>query len=196
MPLSIPNVIRQTGRGERSYDIFSMLLEDRIVMLSEDVNDTSASLVVSQLLYLESQDPEKDIYLYINSPGGSVSAGMAIYDTMQYIEPDVATVCLGRAASMGAVILSGGAKGKRMILPHGEVMIHQPSGGMEGQASELLIAAEHIKETKKMLNELLSKNCGKAYEQVVQDTERDFWMRAGEALEYGVVDAVLTGKKK
>ena len=131
-----------------------------------------------------------------HSPGGSVSAGMAIYDTMQYIEPDVATVCLGRAASMGAVILSGGAKGKRMILPHGEVMIHQPSGGMEGQASELLIAAEHIKETKKMLNELLSKNCGKAYEQVVQDTERDFWMRAGEALEYGVVDAVLTGKKK
>lgn len=187
-----PIVYDEKGKGN---DVFSCNLESRVIHMVGEVTDEMAASVVAQLLHLASAGDE-DIYLYINSPGGSVSAGMAIYDTMQYIEPDVATVCLGRAASMGAVILSGGAKGKRMILPHGEVMIHQPSGGMEGQASELLIAAEHIKETKKMLNELLSKNCGKAYEQVVQDTERDFWMRAGEALEYGVVDAVLTGKKK
>ena len=187
-----PIVYDEKGKGN---DVFSCNLESRVIHMVGEVTDEMAASVVAQLLHLASTGDE-DIYLYINSPGGSVSAGMAIYDTMQYIEPDVATVCLGRAASMGAVILSGGAKGKRMILPHGEVMIHQPSGGMEGQASELLIAAEHIKETKKMLNELLSKNCGKAYEQVVQDTERDFWMRAGEALEYGVVDAVLTGKKK
>ena len=187
-----PIVYDEKGKGN---DVFSCNLESRVIHMVGEVTDEMAASVVAQLLHLASAGDE-DIYHYINSPGGSVSAGMAIYDTMQYIEPDVATVCLGRAASMGAVILSGGAKGKRMILPHGEVMIHQPSGGMEGQASELLIAAEHIKETKKMLNELLSKNCGKAYEQVVQDTERDFWMRAGEALEYGVVDAVLTGKKK
>ena len=187
-----PIVYDEKGKGN---DVFSCNLESRVIHMVGEVTDEMAASVVAQLLHLASAGDE-DIYLYINSPGGSVSAGMAIYDTMQYIEPDVATVCLGRAASMGAVILSGGAKGKRMILPHGEVMIHQPSGGMEGQASELLIAAEHIKETKKMLNELLSKKCGKAYEQVVQDTERDFWMRAGEALEYGVVDAVLTGKKK
>ena len=187
-----PIVYDEKGKGN---DVFSCNLESRVIHMVGEVTDEMAASVVAQLLHLASAGDE-DIYLYINSPGGSVSAGMAFYDTMQYIEPDVATVCLGRAASMGAVILSGGAKGKRMILPHGEVMIHQPSGGMEGQASELLIAAEHIKETKKMLNELLSKNCGKAYEQVVQDTERDFWMRAGEALEYGVVDAVLTGKKK
>ena len=187
-----PIVYDEKGKGN---DVFSCNLESRVIHMVGEVTDEMAASVVAQLLHLASAGDE-DIYLYINSPGGSVSAGMAIYDTMQYIEPDVATVCLGRAASMGAVILSGGAKGKRMILPHGEVMIHQPSGGMAGQASELLIAAEHIKETKKMLNELLSKNCGKAYEQVVQDTERDFWMRAGEALEYGVVDAVLTGKKK
>ena len=187
-----PIVYDEKGKGN---DVFSCNLESRVIHMVGEVTDEMAASVVAQLLHLASAGDE-DIYLYINSPGGSVSAGMAIYDTMQYIEPDVATVCLGRAASMGAVILSGGAKGKRMILPHGEVMIHQPSGGMEGQASELLIAAEHIKATKKMLNELLSENCGKAYEQVVQDTERDFWMRAGEALEYGVVDAVLTGKKK
>lgn len=187
-----PIVYDEKGKGN---DVFSCNLESRVIHMVGEVTDEMAASVVAQLLHLASTGDE-DIYLYINSPGGSVSAGMAIYDTMQYIEPDVATVCLGRAASMGAVILSGGAKGKRMILPHGEVMIHQPSGGMAGQASELLIAAEHIKATKKMLNELLSENCGKAYEQVVQDTERDFWMRAGEALEYGVVDAVLTGKKK
>ncbi len=187
-----PIVYDEKGKGN---DVFSCNLESRVIHMVGEVTDEMAASVVAQLLHLASAGDE-DIYLYINSPGGSVSAGMAIYDTMQYIEPDVATVCLGRAASMGAVILSGGAKGKRMILPHGEVMIHQPSGGMEGQASELLIAAEHIKETKKMLNELLSENCGKAYEQVVQDTERDFWMRAGDALEYGVVDTILTKKGK
>ncbi len=183
-----PIVYDAKGKGN---DVFSCNLESRVIHLVGPVTDEMAASVVAQLLYLASMGDE-DIHLYINSPGGSVSAGMAIYDTMQYITPDVATVCLGRAASMGAVILSGGAKGKRMILPHGEVMIHQPSGGMEGQASELLIAADHIKETKKMLNELLSENCDKPYEQVVQDTERDYWMRAKEAVEYGVVDEILT----
>ena len=187
-----PVVYDEKGKGS---DVFSSNLESRVIHLVGTVTDEMAATVVAQLLYLESVSDE-DIYLYINSPGGSVSAGMAIYDTMQYIKPDVSTVCLGRAASMGAVILSGGAKGKRMILPHGEVMIHQPSGGMEGQASELLIAAEHIKDTKKMLNEVLSENCNKPYEQLVNDTERDFWMRATEAVEYGVVDVVLNNSRE
>ncbi len=182
-----PIVYDEKGKGN---DVFSCNLESRVIHLVGEVTDELAASVVAQLLHLASAGDE-DIQLYINSPGGSVSAGMAIYDTMQYIKPDVATVCLGRAASMGAVILSGGAKGKRMILPHGEVMIHQPSGGMSGQASELLIAAEHIKKTKKMLNELLSVNCGSSLEQVSQDTERDYWMDAKEAVEYGVVDKVL-----
>ena len=184
-----PIVYDEKGKGS---DVFSCNLESRVIHLVGEVTDEMSASIVAQLLHLEAMGDE-DIYLYINSPGGSVSAGMAIYDTMQYIKPDVATVCLGRAASMGAVILSGGAKGKRMILPHGEVMIHQPSGGMEGQASELLIAAEHIKDTKRMLNEVLSENCGKTYEQVALDTERDYWMRAKEAVEYGVVDVVLAG---
>ena len=187
-----PMVYDEKGKGS---DVFSMNLDSRVIHLVGPVTDEMAASVVAQLLHLASMGDE-DIYLYINSPGGSVSAGMAIYDTMQYITPDVATVCLGRAASMGAVILSGGAKGKRMILPHGEVMIHQPSGGMEGQASELLIAAEHIKETKKMLNEILSENCDRPYDQVVLETERDHWMRAKEALEYGIVDSVLQNKRK
>lgn len=187
-----PIVYDEKGKGN---DVFSCNLESRVIHMVGEVTDEMAASVVAQLLHLASTG-EDDIYLYINSPGGSVSAGMAIYDTMQYIAPDVATVCLGRAASMGAMILSGGAKGKRMILPHGEVMIHQPSGGMSGQASELLIAAEHIKETKQMLNELLSENCGRELAQVAQDTERDHWMRAEEALEYGIVDSVLKGKKK
>ena len=186
-----PIVYDERGKGS---DVFSSNLESRVIHLVGEVTDELAATVVAQLLHLAAAGDE-DIHLYINSPGGSVSAGMAIYDTMQYITPDVATVCLGRAASMGAVILSGGAKGKRMILPHGEVMIHQPSGGMNGQASELLIAAEHIKETKQMLNQLLSENCGKPLEQVAQDTERDYWMRAKEAVAYGVVDEVLTARK-
>ncbi len=188
----IPYVVEQTNRGERSYDIYSRLLKDRIVFLSGEIDDSVADTVVAQLLFLEMEDPDADISLYINSPGGSVTAGMAIYDTMQYIKPDVATVCLGRAASMGAVILSGGAKGKRAILPHGEVMIHQPSGGMEGQATELVIAAEHIKDTKQILNEILAKNCGKELKKIAKDTDRDHWMRADEAVAYGVVDMVLS----
>ena len=187
----VPYVVEQTSRGERSYDIFSRLLNDRIIFLSEEVNDTTASLIVAQMLYLEAQDPDKDIQFYINSPGGSVTAGMAIYDTMQYIKPDVATVCLGRAASMGAVILSGGAKGKRRVLPHGEVMIHQPSAGMEGQATDLLIVADHIKATKSMLTDILAKNSGKSYGKVATDMERDYWMKADEIVEYGIVDRVL-----
>lgn len=182
-----PIVYDEKGMGK---DVFSRNLENRVIHLVGEITDEMATSVVAQLLHLASVGDE-DISLYINSPGGSVSAGMAIYDTMRYIKPDVSTVCLGHAASMGAVILSGGAKGKRAILPHGEVMIHQPSGGMAGQASELLIAAEHIKETKQMLNTVLSENCGKSYGQVAKDTERDFWMRAKEALNYGVVDVIL-----
>lgn len=182
-----PIVYDEKGMGK---DVFSRNLENRVIHLVGEVTDEMATSVVAQLLHLASVGDE-DISLYINSPGGSVSAGMAIYDTMRYIKPDVSTVCLGHAASMGAVILSGGAKGKRAILPHGEVMIHQPSGGMAGQASELLIAADHIKETKHMLNTILSENCGKEYDQVAKDTERDYWMRAKEALEYGVVDMIL-----
>ena len=182
-----PIVYDENGKGN---DVFSCNLESRVIHLVGEVTDEMAASVVAQLLHLAAMGDE-DISLYINSPGGSVSAGMAIYDTMQYITPDVATVCLGRAASMGAVILSGGAKGKRAILPHGEVMIHQPSGGMTGQASELLIAADHIKDTKQMLNEILSENCNRPLDQVVQDTERDYWLHAKDAVEYGVVDTIL-----
>ncbi len=185
-----PIVLDEHGR---SGDIFSRNLEDRIVYLVGEINDEMAASVVAQLLALASKGNE-DIQLYINSPGGSVSAGLAIYDTMQHIRPDVATICMGRAASMGAVILSGGAAGKRYVLPHAEVMIHQPSGGMEGQASELEIAAEHIRETKKMLNEILAENCGKELKQVVKDTDRDHWMRAAEAVKYGVADKILKGE--
>ncbi len=189
----VPYVVRQTGRGERSQDIFSMLLEDRIVMLSEEVNDTSASLVVSQLLYLESQDPEKDISLYINSPGGSVTAGMAIYDTMQYIKCDVSTICIGLAASMGAFLLSSGAKGKRLALPNSEIMIHQPliSGGLSGQCTDIKIRAEHLVRTRENLNRILAQNTGKPIEVIREDTERDNFMSAAEAADYGLVDKVI-----
>lgn len=189
----VPYVVRQTGRGERSQDIFSMLLEDRIIMLSEEVNDTSASLVVSQLLYLESQDPEKDISLYINSPGGSVTAGMAIYDTMQYIKCDVSTICIGLAASMGAFLLSSGAKGKRLALPNSEIMIHQPliSGGLSGQCTDIKIRAEHLVRTRENLNRILAQNTGKPIETIRVDTERDNFMSAAEAAEYGLVDKVI-----
>ncbi len=189
----VPYVVRQTGRGERSQDIYSMLLEDRIIMLSEEVNDTTASLVVSQLLYLESQDPEKDIYLYINSPGGSVTAGMAIYDTMQYIKCDVSTICMGLAASMGAFLLSSGAKGKRLALPNSEIMIHQPliSGGLSGQCTDIKIRADHMVRTRENLNRILSQNTGKPIETIRIDTERDNFMSAAEAAEYGLVDKVI-----
>jgi ATP-dependent Clp protease protease subunit len=190
MPL-IPYVIEQTNRGERSYDIYSRLLNDRIIVLSDEVNDATASVVVAQLLFLEAQDPEKDISFYINSPGGSVSAGLAIYDTMQYIKCDVSTICMGMAASMGAFLLSSGAKGKRYILPNAEVMIHQPSGGAQGQATEILIAADNIQRTKQRLNRILSENTGKPIEQVAIDTERDNWLTAEDALEYGIVDKIL-----
>ena len=190
MPL-IPYVVEQTNRGERSYDIYSRLLNDRIIVLSDEVNDATASVVVAQLLFLEAQDPEKDISFYINSPGGSVSAGLAIYDTMQYIKCDVSTICMGMAASMGAFLLSSGAKGKRYILPNAEVMIHQPSGGAQGQATEILIAADHIQRTKQRLNKILSENTGKPIEQVAFDTERDNWLTAEDALEYGIVDKIL-----
>jgi ATP-dependent Clp protease protease subunit len=190
MPL-IPYVVEQTNRGERSYDIYSRLLNDRIIVLSDEVNDATASVVVAQLLFLEAQDPEKDISFYINSPGGSVSAGLAIYDTMQYIKCDVSTICMGMAASMGAFLLSSGAKGKRYILPNAEVMIHQPSGGAQGQATEILIAADHIQRTKQRLNRILSENTGKPVDQVAVDTERDNWLTAEDALEYGIVDKIL-----
>ena len=190
----VPMVIEQTGRGERSFDIYSRLLNDRIIMLCEEVNDTTASLVVAQLLYLEAQDPDKDISLYINSPGGSVTAGMAIYDTMNYIKCDVSTICIGMAASMGAFLLSSGAKGKRYALPNAEIMIHQPSGGTQGQATEIEIAAEHILRTKKKLNTILSENTGQPYETIVKDTERDNWLTAQEALEYGLIDKVMENR--
>ncbi|MCR4616904.1 MAG: ATP-dependent Clp endopeptidase proteolytic subunit ClpP [Lachnospiraceae bacterium] len=188
----VPYVIEQTSKGERSYDIYSRLLKDRIIFLGEEVTDTSASIVVAQLLFLEAEDPEKDIHLYINSPGGSVTAGMAIYDTMQYIKCDVSTVCIGMAASMGAFLLSGGAKGKRYALPNAEIMIHQPLGGAQGQATEIEIAAKHILRTKEKLNKILAANTGKPYETVCQDTERDNWLTAEEANEYGLVDKVIT----
>ncbi len=187
----VPYVIEQTGKGERSYDIYSRLLKDRIIFLGEEVNEVTASLVVSQLLFLESEDPTKDIHLYINSPGGSVTAGMAIYDTMNYIKCDVSTICMGMAASMGAFLLSGGAKGKRLALPNAEIMIHQPLGGAQGQATEIQIAAEHILKTKKKLNEILAKNTGKPLEVIMADTERDNYMDAYEAMEYGLIDKVI-----
>ncbi len=190
----VPYVIEQTSRGERSYDIYSRLLKERIIFLGEEVNDVTAGLVVSQLLFLESEDPDKDINLYINSPGGSVTAGMAIYDTMQYVKCDVSTMCMGMAASMGAFLLSGGTKGKRLALPNAEIMIHQPSGGAQGQATEIEIAAEHILRTKKKLNTILSENTGQPYETIVKDTERDNWLTAQEALEYGLIDKVMENK--
>lgn len=188
----IPYVVEQTGRGERSYDIFSRLLNDRIIMLNGQVDDASASVIVAQMLYLESQDPDKDISFYINSPGGSVSAGMAIYDTMQYIKCDVSTICIGLAASMGAFLLSAGAKGKRFALPNSEIMIHQPLGQAQGQATDILIHANHIQKTKDNLNRILSENTGKPLEVIQQDTDRDNFMSAAEAAEYGLIDKVIT----
>ena len=188
----VPYVIEQTSKGERSYDIYSRLLKDRIIFLGEEVNEVTASLVVAQLLFLESEDPEKDIHLYINSPGGSVTAGMAIYDTMQYIKCDVSTVCIGMAASMGAFLLAGGAKGKRYALPNAEIMIHQPLGGTQGQATEIEIAARHILKTKEKLNRMLAENTGRDYEVICADTERDNWKSAQEACEYGLIDKVIT----
>ena len=190
----VPYVIEQTSRGERSYDIYSRLLKDRIIFLGDEVNDVTASLVVAQLLFLEAEDPGKDIQLYINSPGGSVTAGMAIYDTMQYIKCDVSTICLGMAASMGALLLAGGTKGKRFAHPHTTIMIHQPSGGAQGQATEIQIVAEHIAQTKKTLNEILAENTGQPYETVVRDTERDNYMTAEEAKAYGLIDGVVMHK--
>ncbi len=187
----VPMVIEQTGRGERSYDIYSRLLKDRIVFLGEEVTDVSANLVVAQLLFLESEDPNKDIQLYINSPGGSVSAGLAIYDTMHYVKCDVSTICMGMAASMGAFLLAGGAKGKRFALPNAEVMIHQPSGGAQGQATDIQIVADQIQRTKKKLNEMLAANTGQPLETIAADTERDRWMTAEEAKAYGLIDEIV-----
>ncbi|MDO4618306.1 MAG: ATP-dependent Clp endopeptidase proteolytic subunit ClpP [Clostridia bacterium] len=192
----VPMVVEQTGRGERSYDIFSRLLEDRIVFLGEEVNDASASLVVAQLLYLESKDPDKDIQLYINSPGGSITAGMAIYDTMQYIKCDVSTICVGMAASMGAFLLTAGAKGKRFALPNSEIMIHQPLGGMQGQATDIQIHAERIIKMKQHLNEILSERSGQPLDTIMADTERDNFMSAEEAKAYGLIDEVILPRKK
>ena len=190
----VPYVIEQSSRGERSFDIYSRLLKDRIIFLGEEVNETTASLVIAQLLFLESEDPSKDIQLYINSPGGMVTAGLAIYDTMNYIKCDVSTICMGLAASMGAFLLSSGAKGKRFALPNSEIMIHQPSGGAKGQATEIEIAAENILKTKKRLNEILAKNTGKPYEQIVADCERDHYLDAQEAKEYGLIDEVIVSR--
>ena len=188
----VPMVIEQTGRGERSYDIFSRLLNDRIIFLSDEVNDTTASLVVAQMLFLEAQDPTKDISFYINSPGGSVTAGMAIYDTMQYIKCDVSTICIGMAASMGAFLLAAGTKGKRIALPHSEIMIHQPMGGAQGQASDIKIRAELILRTRDMLNKILSEKTGQPIERIEKDTDRDNFMTAEQALEYGLIDRIIT----
>ena len=191
----VPYVIEQTSRGERSYDIYSRLLKDRIIFLGEEVTDVSANIVMAQLLFLEAEDPEKDIHLYINSPGGSVTAGMAIYDTMQFIKCDVSTICMGMAASMGAFLLAGGTKGKRLALPNAEIMIHQPSGGAQGQATEIEIVAEQILKTKEKLNRILAENTGQTYEKIKADTERDNYMTAQEALEYGIIDAVVDKRK-
>ena len=191
----VPYVVEQTNRGERSYDIFSRLLNDRIIFLGEEVNDTTASLVVAQLLYLEAQDPDKDIQFYITSPGGSVTAGMAIYDTMQYVKCDVSTICIGMAASMGAFLLSSGTKGKRFALPNAEIMIHQPSGGTKGQASDIKIQAEWMLRTREKLNKILAENTGKSVEQIAVDTERDHFMPADEACAYGLIDKVITYKR-
>ena len=190
----VPYVIEQTSRGERSYDIYSRLLKDRIIFLGEEVNDVSASVIVAQLLFLEAEDPSKDIHLYINSPGGEITSGMAIYDTMQYIKCDVSTICIGMAASMGAFLLAGGTKGKRLALPNAEIMIHQPSGGSQGQATEIEIAAKHILKVMENMNRILSENTGKPFEQVAQDTDRDNWMSAQEAVEYGLIDSVVTAR--
>ena len=194
MPQSylVPTVVEQTGRGERAYDIYSRLLNDRIIFLSDEVNDDTASLVVAQLLFLEAQDPDKDICLYINSPGGSVSAGLAIYDTMNFIKCDVSTICIGMAASMGAFLLSAGTKGKRIALPHSEIMIHQPLGGAQGQASDIKIRADLILRTRDMLNKILAENTGKSIEQIERDTDRDYFMTAEQALEYGIIDKIFT----
>ena len=192
----IPYVIEQTSRGERSYDIYSRLLKERIVFLGEEVNSTSASIVVAQLLFLEAEDPNKDIHMYINSPGGEITSGMAIYDTMNYIKCDVSTICIGMAASMGAFLLAGGAKGKRMALPNAEIMIHQPLGGTQGQSTEIEIAAKHILKTKEKLNRMLAENTGKPYEQVCADTERDNWMSAQEALDYGLIDSIVENRPR
>ena len=194
MPRSylVPTVVEQTGRGERAYDIYSRLLNDRIIFLSDEVNDASASLVVAQLLFLEAQDPDKDISFYINSPGGSVTAGMAIYDTMNFIKCDVSTICIGMAASMGAFLLSAGTKGKRIALPHSEIMIHQPLGGAQGQASDIKIRADLILRTRDMLNKILAENTGKPIEQIERDTDRDYFMTAEQALEYGIIDKIYT----
>ncbi len=190
----VPYVIEQTSRGERSYDIYSRLLKERIIFLGEEVTDTVASVVCAQLLFLEAEDPEKDIHLYINSPGGSVSAGFAIYDTMNYIKCDVSTMCLGMAASFGAFLLAGGAKGKRLALPNAEIMIHQPLGGAKGQETEIQIAAAHMAKTKALLNKILAENTGKSIEEIAQATDRDNWMSAQEAMEYGLIDSVLTSR--
>ena len=190
----VPVVVEQTSRGERSYDIYSRLLNDRIIFLSDEVNDVTASLVVAQMLYLEAQDPDKDIYLYINSPGGSISAGMAIYDTMNYIKCDVSTICVGMAASMGAFLLSSGTKGKRYALPNAEVMIHQPLGGARGQASDIKIVADHILRTRAKLNKMLSEQTGQSLETIERDTDRDNYMSADEACSYGLIDKVITKK--
>ena len=194
MPRSylVPTVVEQTGRGERAYDIYSRLLNDRIIFLSDEVNDATASLVVAQLLFLEAQDPDKDISFYINSPGGCVTAGMAIYDTMNFIKCDVSTICIGMAASMGAFLLSAGAKGKRIALPHSEIMIHQPLGGAQGQASDIKIRADLILRTRDMLNKILAENTGKSIEQIEKDTDRDNFMTAEQALEYGLIDKIYT----
>ena len=191
----VPTVVEQTGRGERAYDIYSRLLKDRIIFLSDEVNDTTASLVVAQLLFLEAEDPDKDIHLYINSPGGSVTAGMAIYDTMQYIKPDVSTICIGMAASMGAFLLNAGAKGKRFALPNSQIMIHQPligGNGIQGQATDIKIVAENLLKTKERLNRILAENTGKSIEEIYRDTDRDNFMSAQEALDYGLIDSIIT----
>lgn len=190
----VPYVIEQNSRGERSYDIYSRLLKDRIIFLGEEINDATASVVVAQLLFLESEDPGKDIHMYINSPGGSVTAGMAIYDTMNYIKCDVSTTCIGMAASMGAFLLAGGTKGKRLALPNAEIMIHQPLGGAQGQATEIEIAAKHILRTKQKLNSILAENCGQPYDVIAADTERDNWKSAEEAMQYGLIDKVITDR--
>ena len=190
----VPYVIEQTSRGERSYDIYSRLLKERIIFLGEEVNEVTVSLTVAQLLFLEAEDPEKDIQLYINSPGGSVTAGMAIYDTMRYIKCDVSTICIGMAASMGAFLLAGGTKGKRLALPNAEIMIHQPLGGAQGQATEIEIAAKHILRTKQKLNTILAENCGQPYDVIAADTERDNWKSAEEAMQYGLIDKVITDR--
>ena len=191
----VPYVVEQTGQGERSYDIFSRLLKERIIILGDEVTDQSAELIIAQMLFLEGDDPEKDIQFYINSPGGSVSAGLAIYDTMQFIKCDVSTICVGLAASMGSFLLSGGTKGKRFSLPNSEILIHQPLGGTQGQASDIAIQAAHMARIKEKLNRILAQNCGRTYEELVRDTDRDNWMTPEEALEYGLIDHIYTSRK-